>query len=133
VKQIRSLRRTVPAGTHRNGTQGYAGPEFLFSKDGTFPRYIDSYKRPMVVVQRALGLRPMSHHALSVATRSQAKRSPAGTPSRPCRRSLATVPSRARTRTRTSDRARSFVWSSRCDPSRHLTAPSRHRAKRKAP
>jgi integrase len=44
--------------------QGYAGPEFLFSKDGTFPRYIDSYKRPMVAVQRALGLRPLSHHAL---------------------------------------------------------------------
>ena len=44
--------------------QGYAGPEFLFSKDGTFPRYIDSYKRPMVTVQRALRLRPLSHHAL---------------------------------------------------------------------
>ena len=44
--------------------QGYAGREFLFSKDGTFPRYIDSYKRPMVAVQRALGLRPLSHHAL---------------------------------------------------------------------
>jgi site-specific recombinase XerD len=44
--------------------QGYAGPEFLFSKDGTFPRYIDSYKRPMVAVQQALGLRPLSHHAL---------------------------------------------------------------------
>ena len=44
--------------------QGYAGPEFLFSKDGTFPRYIDSYKRPMVTVQQALGLRPLSHHAL---------------------------------------------------------------------
>ncbi|NNK44119.1 MAG: tyrosine-type recombinase/integrase, partial [Myxococcales bacterium] len=40
------------------------GPEFLFSKDGTFPRYIDSYKRPMVAVQQALGLRPLSHHAL---------------------------------------------------------------------
>jgi integrase len=44
--------------------QGYAGPEFLFSKDGSFPRYIDSYGRPMVAVQRALGLRPLSHHAL---------------------------------------------------------------------
>jgi integrase len=44
--------------------QGYAGPEFLFSKDGTFPRYIDSYKRPMVAVQRARALRPLSHHAL---------------------------------------------------------------------
>jgi hypothetical protein len=44
--------------------QGYAGWEFLFSKDGTLRRYIDSYKRPMVAVQRALGLRPLSHHAL---------------------------------------------------------------------
>jgi integrase len=44
--------------------QGYAGPEFFFSKDGTFPRYIDSYKRPMVTVQQALGLLPLSHHAL---------------------------------------------------------------------
>jgi integrase len=44
--------------------QGYAGPEFLFSKDGTFPRYIDGYKRPAREVQRMLGLRPLSHHAL---------------------------------------------------------------------
>jgi len=44
--------------------QGYAGPEFLFSKDGTFPRYIDGYKRPVREVQHALGLRPLSHHAL---------------------------------------------------------------------
>ena len=45
--------------------QGYAGPEFLFSKDGTFPRYIDSYKRPMVAVQRALGLRPLGRHSVA--------------------------------------------------------------------
>jgi integrase len=44
--------------------EGYAGPEFLFSKDGTFPRYIDGYKRPAREVQRILGLRPLSHHAL---------------------------------------------------------------------
>jgi integrase len=44
--------------------QGSARPEFLFSKDGTFPRYIGSYKRPVVAVQRARGLRPLSHHAL---------------------------------------------------------------------
>jgi integrase len=44
--------------------QGYAGPEFLFSKDGSFPRYIDGYKRPAREVQRMLGLRPLSHHAL---------------------------------------------------------------------
>lgn len=44
--------------------EGYAGEEFLFSKDGTFPRYLDSHTRPMVAVQRALGLRELSHHAL---------------------------------------------------------------------
>lgn len=44
--------------------QGYAGPEFLFSKDGSFPRYIDGYKRAAREVQQALGLRPLSHHAL---------------------------------------------------------------------
>ena len=44
--------------------QGYSGPEFLFSKDGKFPRYIDGYKRPAREVQKALGLRPLSHHAL---------------------------------------------------------------------
>ena len=25
--------------------QGYAGPEFLFSKDGRFPRYIEARRR----------------------------------------------------------------------------------------
>ena len=44
--------------------QGYAGPEFLFGKNGTFPRYIAGYKQPVRKVQRALGLRPMSHRAL---------------------------------------------------------------------
>ncbi len=42
--------------------QGYAGEEFLFSKDGTFPRWIDSYVRPLQEVQRTLGLRLLSHH-----------------------------------------------------------------------
>jgi integrase len=44
--------------------QGYAGPEFLFSESGIFPRYIDGYMRPARAVQRALGLRQLSHHAL---------------------------------------------------------------------
>ena len=44
--------------------QGYAGEEFLFSKDGTFPVYIDSYERPLRAVQDALGLRPLGHHAI---------------------------------------------------------------------
>jgi integrase len=44
--------------------QGYAGEEFLFSADGTFPVYIDSYVRPLRAVQDALGLRPLSHHAI---------------------------------------------------------------------
>ncbi len=44
--------------------QGYSGEEFLFSKDGEFPRFIDSYKRPMREVQKELKLRRLSHHQL---------------------------------------------------------------------
>jgi hypothetical protein len=43
---------------------GYSGEEFLFSKDGAFPRYIDSHKRPLKLVQQKLGLRLLSHHKL---------------------------------------------------------------------
>lgn len=43
---------------------GYAGPEFLFSKDGDFPKYVDSHKRPLRTVQRTLGLRELGHHAI---------------------------------------------------------------------
>jgi len=42
--------------------QGYAGPEFLFSKDGRFPTRIYSHARPLRIVQRALGLREIGHH-----------------------------------------------------------------------
>lgn len=55
--------------------QGHAGPEFLFSEDGGFPKYVDSHKRPLREVQRTLSLRELSHHAIgrrSVA--SQANR-----------------------------------------------------------
>jgi integrase len=41
---------------------GYSGSEFLFSKTGTFPRYIDSHVRPLKLVQQKLGLRLLSHH-----------------------------------------------------------------------
>ena len=44
--------------------QGYAGKEFLFSKDGNFPTYIDSFVRPLQTVQRELGLPLLSHHAI---------------------------------------------------------------------
>jgi integrase len=44
--------------------QGYAGEEFLFSKTGEFPVYLDSYERPLKVVQKTLGLRPLRHHAI---------------------------------------------------------------------
>ncbi|MGH9107816.1 MAG: hypothetical protein ACRDZX_18685, partial [Acidimicrobiales bacterium] len=40
----------------------YGGPEFLFSKTGVFPRYIDSHVRPLTLVQKKLGLRVLSHH-----------------------------------------------------------------------
>jgi integrase len=43
-------------------SQGYAGPQFLFSKNGVFPRYIDSHVRPLKLVQQKLGLRLLSHH-----------------------------------------------------------------------
>jgi len=42
--------------------EGYCGPEFLFSKTGVFPRYIDSHVRPLKLVQHKLGLRMLSHH-----------------------------------------------------------------------
>jgi integrase len=41
---------------------GYGGPEYLFSKTDTFPRYIDSHVRPLRLVQQKLGLRVLSHH-----------------------------------------------------------------------
>ena len=44
--------------------QGYAGEEFLFSKSDGFPRYIDSYMRPLVMVQQKVGLRMLGHHAI---------------------------------------------------------------------
>ena len=43
--------------------EGYSGPDFLFSPDGVFPVFLDSHKRPLLRVQRALGLRPLGHHA----------------------------------------------------------------------
>lgn len=45
--------------------QRYAGPDFFFSKTGHFPRYIDSYVRPLRFVQEKLGLRPLSHHRVA--------------------------------------------------------------------
>jgi hypothetical protein len=43
---------------------GYSGKEFLFSRTGSFPRYIDSHVRPLKLVQQKLGLRLLSHHKL---------------------------------------------------------------------
>jgi integrase len=44
--------------------QGYAGEEFLFSKDESFPTWLDSHQRPMRNVQKTLGLRQIGHHAI---------------------------------------------------------------------
>jgi site-specific recombinase XerD len=41
---------------------GYSGEAFLFSKTGSFARYIDSHVRPLLLVQQKLGLRALSHH-----------------------------------------------------------------------
>ena len=43
---------------------GYAGPKFLFRQDGTFPKLLDSHKRPLRTVQKALGLPLLSHHQI---------------------------------------------------------------------
>jgi integrase len=43
--------------------EGYAGEEFLFSPDGAFAKYLDNHKRPLLRVQRELGLRELGHHA----------------------------------------------------------------------
>jgi len=53
------------------GRARYSGEEFLFSKDDAFPRYIDSHKRPLKLVQQKLGLRLLSH---STRTRRAYKR-----------------------------------------------------------
>jgi integrase len=45
-------------------SQGYAGEDFLFSKTGEFPRYLDSHVRPLQTVQQKLGLRMLSHHVI---------------------------------------------------------------------
>lgn len=47
-----------------HASQGYAGPDFLFSEDSTFPKYLDSHKRPLRTVQKALGLPLLSHHQI---------------------------------------------------------------------
>lgn len=44
--------------------RGYSGSEFYFSESGKFPKYLDSHKLPQRNVQRALGLRELSHHRL---------------------------------------------------------------------
>ena len=44
--------------------QGYAGEQFLFSGTAEFPVYLDSYVRPLRVVQKKLGLRQLGHHAI---------------------------------------------------------------------
>jgi hypothetical protein len=52
----------VPAAVDWHVSEGYAGPEYLFSKTGNFPRYIDSHVRPLRLVQQKLALRMLSHH-----------------------------------------------------------------------
>jgi integrase len=41
---------------------GYAGLEFLFSKTGEFPPHLNWHRDPLERVQKALGLRMLSHH-----------------------------------------------------------------------
>jgi hypothetical protein len=92
--------RNVPPNVDRRSRrsahvdQGYAGPQFLFSQDGTFPKHLDSHKRPLRTVQKALGL------PCSLTTRSVAIRWPARLPrgvsrSEPSRLNSGTAPPRA--------------------------------------
>jgi integrase len=59
--------------------QGYAGEEFLFSKDGMFPKYMDSHQAAMWDVQESLGLKALGHQAMgrrSVASQASSKGEP---------------------------------------------------------
>ena len=44
--------------------QGYSGPEFLFSNDGTWPQKVNDHEEPLRDAQKALGLRILSHHKI---------------------------------------------------------------------
>jgi integrase len=58
------LAKDIVAAIRWHVQEGYAGSEFLFSANGEFPAYFDSHKRPQLAVPRALGLRPVGHHAI---------------------------------------------------------------------
>lgn len=59
---VLDLTADVLAAVDWHVSAGYGGTEFLFSKTGQFPRYIDSHVRPLRLVQQKLGLRLLSHH-----------------------------------------------------------------------
>jgi integrase len=59
---VLDLTADVLAAVDWHVSEGYGGPEFLFSKTDAFPRYIDSHVRPLKLVQQKLGLRVLSHH-----------------------------------------------------------------------
>jgi len=42
----------------------HAGPEFLYSMDGRFSKKVNDHARPLLQVQRALGLRELGHHRI---------------------------------------------------------------------
>lgn len=44
--------------------RGFAGAEFVFCARDVAPKYLDSHKVPLALVQKALGLRPISHHRI---------------------------------------------------------------------
>lgn len=51
-----------PGGLSHIGWQ--AGPEFLFSMDGRFSKNVNDHARPLLQVQRALGLRELGPHKI---------------------------------------------------------------------
>lgn len=43
---------------------GFAGQQYVFCPSDKIPKYLDSHKAPIRIVQDALALRPLSHHRL---------------------------------------------------------------------
>ncbi len=100
--------------------QGYAGPEFLFSKDGYLPQpHLLPREAPPNSSNELLGS-GRSATTISAAIRWPARPPRAGIPSKPFKRSSGTLRPRARINTRTSGSARSCAWCRLSSPPRRL-------------
>jgi hypothetical protein len=80
---------------------GYAGPQFLFSPDGTFPKHLNSHERPLRAVQKALELPLLSRHQIGRHSMAKAKPRQTVNRSEPSRLNSGTAQLRAPKSTRT--------------------------------